>query len=267
MNEDDRKLDEMLSQWANQRPAPTEALEKVRAMAHAELGAAGDVAPASRGAAWMGGRARQILAIAAVLLAAVSVTLFVRSPQKAVDDAVAMAEVDPFEAIVARARLDEVTRNQKGVLYGEMRALFPEQLKYIAESGDDVSVNLATQMASPSRTSTESPVLVRVVVASRELAGTSWEVHRTIDIMANASEVIDYQDTNADPCTIRFWALPLDSEHISLDLEMEIAGLSAEPVSASEVCRLGEAQSVLSGTRDGREFHVFQSVATITTST
>lgn len=153
---------------------------------------------------------------------------------------------------------DEQLRS-KSILLNEMEAVFGRELNWLAETGENVQVDVEPQLSTRGR----QALAVRVVVQRRPVGQPDWSVAWAVDVVTRSEELVRLSpQTPADP-QFEMWAYALPDGMIALDTEMSFSDTSPVRSAARELQSDGEPREVFKTEAGGFEFRVFQTAAVL----
>jgi hypothetical protein len=176
------------------------------------------------------------------------------------------------------AQLNDDQLRDRTMLLSEMKKLFGEQLKWLAETDRSVAFGLSDRgKASGDATSENSavPLAVRVVVEKRAAASNDWELAWAVDVVSQSEEVVDLSPATGQGTSMRLWAYVLPDGMFAVDSELafsngdlsEVTG-SAAPGNTFRATFSNVLHDRLPSTElltgsDGAEYRVLQTVAVL----
>jgi hypothetical protein len=175
--------------------------------------------------------------------------LLLSAPDPAVDpqDPGYLARINPAE--IATGRL----------LFSEMEALFPSQLRWIAEANGDMGIGI--EALSGAQGVETAPILVRVAVLERAGVESDWTTAWTADVFLRGDEQVVIGPGIGPGNTLTLWAHSLSDGKLALDTQLNLA--SPVPIDSTihAVLTQGEPEKILSVSGSHESFLVFATAA------
>jgi len=263
-NGPDEKLDGLLQRWAESRAPTDEQLAELRERVSSTVGTAAfvDIRPMPRphkghaieGHAIAGRVAWFCLGAAAAVFVA---CLLWPEPQAVSPGAVHVPR-EQENGIPEFATMKRDELRARAVLLEEMENLFPGQLRWVAESGDKVSVGLLSE-AMPAVRKT-APVAIRMVVVSRKTSRRDWTPVWMVDIVSRGEEVVALTPESSGAGELLLWTYPMSDKMVAVDGSIALPDPKPVHSSFSGIQEEGTTKAVLSVQADDVEYRVFQTV-------
>lgn len=262
----DERLDGLLRRWAESRASTDEQIAKLRERISSTVKTAAlvDIPPMQRphkGLVVAGRVAWFCLGAAAAVLVA-GLLWPVRSPEpRVVSPDVADVPQIQQNGIPAFAALKRDQLTARAVLLKEMENVFPDQLRWVAESEDKVSVGLLSE-ARPAWRET-APIAIRVVVVSRKTSNQDWTPVWTVDVVTRGEEVVALTPQCSGVGKLLLWTYLMPDDMVAVDGSIALPDPSPVHCSFSGIQQEGTTKAVLWVQADHVEYRVFQTVALI----
>jgi hypothetical protein len=190
---------------------------------------------------------------AAVALAVSCLCLFSGIPRRPVDSE-------------APARLAEVQsdRIEAGrLLFAEMDRLFADNLRWVAESGGDMGLGVGSLPGGT--VSDAEPVLVRLVVLTRDQRDASWRSVWDANVLLRGEERIEVVPNRNLENKLALWVYHMKGGELAVDADFSLDVPVRLAARINTVVRQGEPEEILRVSEDGIEYRVFQTVSVLTT--
>ena len=277
VNHDDKQLDALLGQWADQSASPgglddlharivSELLEspsdETQLNGHATqlVGSAARHAMAgySHRRGWRPDRWAAGFAVGSAMMLLISVGVF----WFAVQDQSSVPSVDlPPDYAWLR---DEQIQN-KEVLLTEMENMFDSQLAWLAETGDRVEFGLDRSSGGDVEQlpSDATRLAVRVVVERRPQGSEDWQLAWALDVVSRSEEIVRVAPRDADGNELRLWTYQLPDGLIAIDSDLQLAGRDQFQATTSGIQQDRQPVQILTTRDKGTEYRVFQTVAVL----
>lgn len=255
------ELDKKLKNWASSHEASPDHLLKVKETIRRNV-VRRSLSEGGRGIlAWPAKRSREAwatlsfwtfprvaaMAAAALLFLWVGMQLGRSSPTP-------VARPDAADDVLAAISSQQAEGDR--VLFSEMNRLFAGQLRYVTRSGGNVDMTLESKPESSAIIGT--PTLVRVTIVKRRDGG-KWEPCWGVDVLARGEEFVDIAPEQGGG-RLRIWAYPMDDGKVAVDLDMNINAPVQLSSTKSLVMDQGRPVQLISQSKDGVEYRVFQTV-------
>lgn len=186
-------------------------------------------------------------AAAAVLVMVLAMPKHDTRQDKPVDADGASCQLIPFSE-------SEVAANAR--LFREMRAVFPQNLKWVASSDNDLRVGV-----EPVRDEvlTDAPAtFVRVVVIGRSGSEERWRRLWGTDVLMYSEEVVEVIPDPTSGNRLLLWAYPVSEELVAVDSEVVLAEPIRVAVSTSQILQHGKPAQIASLSTADAEYRVLQ---------
>ena len=252
MTED--KLDKLLKQWAAAHATSKEHGRKLADRIVDELTANGF--PVLDPAVDSGvprprrrKRAYAALGIAAALLIAATIAFLSRGPSvpnEVVDTASPVASIGPSE-LQARARL-----------FHEMETLFADDLRWVADSDNEVRLSVRPVSGGPIARAT--PLLIRVLVVQRNSGEASWHELMKADVLTRSQELVEAVPDPKLDNRLLLWAYTLPDGKVAVDSNIRLTTPIRAYVDVTNVLTPGRPANVFSLKTEDAEYRIFQVV-------
>jgi len=247
------KLDSLLHDWAVRHagdPARRETLvERVRQqLARQPMPAGDDLAPARRKG--LPGRGiHAVCTLAAGLLVAVGLFIAPRFWRSSV--------VPDSTAEIALLSASEIRSSSE--LFRRMEEVFPDNLRWIAETNGEVSLGLGRiPRAGPSGA---APLLVRTVVLERKRGESSWNRVFAADVLSRNEELVEVSPGQKPAGRLLLWAYRLPDGNVAVDAKLRLTESPGTSVDLTSVLAPGRATQVLTTRTAEGEFRVLQAAS------
>ena len=248
-NENDHRLDDLLSQWDDAKSRSTEDLDGLRHEITSRL-ASEDLselsAPPRRSGSW------KSLAIAACgIAAAVAITVSIRSllPTSS-DDSMARTVSPSHFAAISASELSE-----KRQLLDEVQRLFDSQLAGVVETDNDVRIDVQDT------NSMDSPFLaIRIAMVTRRTDDEPWKLAWKMDALSRDQRVLRVQPTAQPSDSVSVWAYMMPDGTFAVDLDASLPSGGRLQSRGSCVIQSGQPTPVLFAQHDGTQYCVYQTV-------
>lgn len=236
-----RKIDDELRRWADAHAPGEEQTAELRRRILAEAGTAAPMARLRRReSSWLGQFA---WALAGAALAVVAVHL-AGLPRQAHPDA-------PEDGALALARSASVSATGLTEVFAETRRLFPERLRWAADTGRDFVVNV-------SETTAPGPACfanVGLVAVSRR-AGEDWQVLWQVTVMTQDADHVVVALPGGGEATI--WAHVADASAAVVETRLALPELAA---ATSRLLPAGTVELLVEWRTPERELRIYQTAA------
>jgi hypothetical protein len=196
------------------------------------------------------------LAAAAVLVSAALWAVLPRRPgtdPSALGGGAAAAHGPASLAALGDARLANAMR-----LFAEADRLFPDALRWIAETNGDV--RLGVDALPGGAEASAPPALVRLTVSRRDAAGGGWRVAWTSDVLVRAGDDVEAALSRKADNRLALWVFPLQDGKLSVQGGLSLAAPVRLAARLDAVVADGEAVEIAALRTPDAEYRVFQTV-------
>ena len=241
------KLDKVLKQWAAAHATSEEHARKLADQIGDELTAGGSpvLDPAVDGRVPIPHRrkpAYAALGIAAALLIAATVSLLSRWASVPED----LASIGPSE-LQASARL-----------FHEMEMLFADDLRWVADSDNEVRLGVRPVSGGPIARAT--PLLIRVLVLQRNSSEASWHEVMKADVLTRSQELVEVVPDPKLDNRLLLWAYVIPDGKVAIDSSIRLTTPIRASVDVTNVLTPGKPANVFSLETEDAEYRIFQVV-------
>jgi len=220
-NQKTDQLDDLLAGWQQRHQPGAERLAEMTAGIRARLGvepmaidgAISVDASTSERRIWWRGFATGLTAAAAVMVAVLSWQL--RSGDK--PPVAAAPSLDPAPSIAATAA-------GKLELFQAVQEMFPNHVRWVAESNGEVRLGLDENELAPA---TGRPVALRLTVETRDSASQSWRQVSGVDVITHEQESVQLA---LDDVVLEFWIYELPDGKLAIEQRFDVG----QPVQLSD---------------------------------
>ena len=258
MNETNRDpLDRLLRGWAARHAADSGSLDRIQgaiwqAMEHDDTSPVAEATVAAPGRWQSRTWWPSIGAVAALLLAMVSVMLWPRQPETA-----RRHPPQHSGGVQAAITPDQLARDTK--LFAELDRMFGQQLRWVAESDGKLELGIEPDaVAAPPANS--KPVTIRFTVVKRGRSDRDWSVVWTVNLVARNEQLVQLQAARADSPSLMVWTYTLADGKIACDADLSLGGSQGWHLKASELQSAGDVRELTSAAEGGVEYRVYQAV-------
>jgi hypothetical protein len=253
--EPDHQLDAALEKWNRATSSDPQAVERAKEKTLRAIGALAEesqadfdasiVTPVGRESQWS--MTRLTALAAAVLVAAFCVTQFMNPSSS--------SEIDGInEKTLSFVSLDAEQQNEK---LAHFSALFGHELGSVAEFDDEVQIELSETVASDLTPRSENFLAIKLVLVSRPTLSNSdsWKVEHRIQVLARPQRRVDIR-AGSNSCSL--WAMPVDNDLISIDLNFELSGKRSVAFNSNALQRSLDPREIHSTTVGATEYRLYQ---------
>lgn len=214
------QLDDLLAAWQQRQQPGVERLEELTERVRARLGAepiaidrviSVDAATSERGI-WWRGFATGLAAAVAIVVAALGWQL--RSGGGPLDAAAPTLDPVPSIAATAAGKLE---------LFQAVQEMFPNQVRWVAESNGEVRLGLEENELASAAGRT---VALRLTVEIRDSAAQPWRQVRGVDVMTREQESVHVV---LNDVAVEFWTCGLPDGKFAIEQSLDIG----QPVQVS----------------------------------
>jgi hypothetical protein len=146
-------------------------------------------------------------------------------------------------------------------LFAEMQRMFADNLAWVAETNGDVLLGVEPE-PRPSADDGR-PIVVRLLVMTRQPGHTAWTRQRSIDLIVRDQEFVELAPPDGWDQNLAVWAFRMPDGMIAVDTSLAIRTADAQPACHSGVQRPKVPRQILQLKSDGAEYRVFQTVAVL----
>lgn len=245
------RLDTLLTGWAKRSEAGPERMSVLRSRILEKVHVGGEskatIVPAV--AALIPFRAKlRYAAIGAAVTAAVAIILSVRE-----DRFQHPARGDEEGPRLALSESRAATGRR---LFQELERLFPDRLRWVAES--DGKVGLGVDGIPPGGARESPPVILRLVLTSREPGRAGWRAEWMTDVLVRGEDRIEVPLTPAPGSTLALWVYPLPDGAIAADTALSLHSPVRISTDVSTVMVQGTPVELAFVRAGNREYRVLQ---------
>ncbi len=143
-------------------------------------------------------------------------------------------------------------------LFHEMETLFADDLRWVADSNNEVRLGIRPVSGGPIACAT--PLLIRVLVIHRNRGETSWHELMRADVLTRSQELVEaVPDTKLDN-RLLLWAYVVPDGKVVIDLRIRLTEPIRAYVDVTNVLSPGKPAKVFSLETEDAEYQVFQVV-------
>ncbi len=149
----------------------------------------------------------------------------------------------------------------RGRLFREMQRLFPERLRWVAESADAVALGVdggADAVDERSR-----PLLVRVVVVARNRGEERWRPVWRRDVLLHADQFVEVNPTAGAPDRVLLWTHVLPDGAIAVETGLRLTEPVRVELSHASAAAAGQATGSSAFEREEVEYRVVQAARSV----
>jgi hypothetical protein len=169
-----------------------------------------------------------------------------------------------FEAPPEYAWLQEEQIQNKSVLLAEMECLFDQQLAWMAEAGDRLEFGLdGSTLHHADRSQAPAHFAVRVIVEQRQQGTNVWQSAWTMDVVSRNEELVRVTPTKANGHELQVWTYRLPDGAIAVESMLQLDGTSPFCARTSGLHQNTKPLKVVTAQDNGTEYRVFQTVAVL----
>lgn len=193
------------------------------------------------------------VAVGAVLAVVVAVLILRMPPpsaQNAGEDA--DAEVIGMAGISAN-QLQSCTK-----LYHEIKRLFPDGLRWIAQSDGEVGIGMETSSDAASAKAT--PMIVKVSVLSRKTGDNAWRQIWSTELIMNDQDMVEVVPDRQTDNKLALWVYPLEDGKLAVDSSVSLHLPITVESRLNAVVTPGQPTQMALLKLDGIEYGIFQTV-------
>lgn len=244
----DHRLDSALQQWGEQFTADESVIEAAKAKTLAAF--ADEPMPEKSSISSHRTEHWKVIASLAATIAILALGGWWFMQQSGVK--VASNQID--SAALLKAQSDP---EKQHVMLARFRELFGDQLNFVSEIDNEVQISLGE--SDESRPNERDFLAVELVLISRSLKAIEpdWNIEHRASVLARSEQRVDSNDPSG-PFSFSFWALSVEDDFISIDLQCRLPGEDALEVISSDLQRSGTANQIHAFTRSGTEYRLYQ---------
>jgi len=143
-------------------------------------------------------------------------------------------------------------------LYAETARLFPQRLRWIAQSNGDVG--LGVEASEESWIADTPPMLVRLVVVSRTGKDAAWRPVWSTDVVVRGEDLAEIAPNRNSSNKLALWVYPLQNGKVAVDTVVELDKPLRLASRQSAVVTAGEPAQVATMRLGDTEYRLFQTV-------
>lgn len=252
------KLDKLLKQWATAHATSEEHARKLADRIVDELTADGSPVldpavdrrvpiPRCRRLAYAA------LGIAAALLIAATVSFLSRWPS--VPDEV-VSHGEDTSSTVASIGQSELQASAR--LFHEMEMLFADDLRWVADTDNEVRLGICPVSSGPVAGAT--PLLVRVLVVQRNSGEAAWRKVMETDVLTRSQELVEMIPDPRLDNRLLLWAYVVPDGKVAVDSSIRLTTPIRASVDVTNVLTPGKPANVFSLQTEDAEYRIFQVV-------
>lgn len=159
------------------------------------------------------------------------------------------------------ARLTSPTEAQMDAarkLFAETTRLFPQQLRWIAQSNGEIGLGVESD---PNRKgSTEPALFVRLVMVKRSVGETRWTQAWTTDVVLRGEELVEVEPRRKMNDKLALWVYPLDNGKVAVNTAVVMVHPLPMNKRTDVVVGMGEPSEIASSRQGNEEFKLLQIV-------
>ena len=149
----------------------------------------------------------------------------------------------------------------RGRLFGEMQRLFPERLRWVAESADAVALGVDGGAGAADERS--RPLLVRVVVVARNRGEEGWRPVWRRDVLLHADQFVEVSPTPGAPDRVLLWTHVLPDGAIAVETDLRLTEPVRMELSHASAAAAGQAAGSSAFEREEVEYRVVQAARSV----
>ncbi len=238
--------DDLLREWATSRSADEEHIRKLTARIEtAARRARNQPKPRLAPARWL-------VAFATAGAAAV-IAVMISRPGHLPD-----APTHPPNDGLQAARIPEEGARAGESLFCRLEELFNDQLRWVAESGDEVSLGVSP--IAGGNLPGARPLMVRLVMLSKADSEDQWKLAWRRDVITRSQELIEIAADSLSPSSINLWMLPVENGRVAVETLLDIQKPFSADARVSALVDDGVPQEILSLSIGGTSYKVLQTV-------
>lgn len=192
--------------------------------------------------------------LGAVAAAAVCLVIL-RAPTPAVRPAIGQADI----ACLAGISSQQLQSNTQ--LFSEMKRLFSDGLRWIAQSDGEVGIGMETRPNEVAAAS--APMLVKVAVLSRKTGDTAWRQAWNADMILHGQDMVEVVPDRRSNNKLTLWVYPLDDGKLAVDTSVSLRIPVTVASRLNTIVTPGQPVEIASLTLEDTEYRVFQTVEII----
>lgn len=133
---------------------------------------------------------------------------------------VPLASVPATEQLVNASMLSDSEIAKKTRLFGEVERLFPDNLRWIAESDGDVGVGVETTEGAVKQQAV--PVLVKLTALSRGVGEKNWRSVWATCVVVRGQELVEIRPNKLKENNLTLWVYPLADGKVAVDSNLAL---------------------------------------------
>jgi len=145
-------------------------------------------------------------------------------------------------------------------LLHEVERIFPEQLRWIAESNGDISLGVESGFEAGGDS---AEMLVRLAVVYRDIGCENWTPAWRADVVMRGEEMVEIHPAKKFDNNLALWVYPLVDGKLAVDGEFSLKAPARIVARINRVVKPGETVEIASHKQDGREYRIYQTVSTL----
>ena len=156
---------------------------------------------------------------------------------------------------------EQLQSNSK--LFSEMKRMFPDGLRWIAQSDGEVGLGIE-ETRQDNTAAKSSPMMVKVTVLSRKTGETVWHQAWNADLILHGQDMVEIvPDRKLADNKLSLWVYPLDDGKLAVDSSISLRLPVTIASRLNAVVTPGEPTEMASLLLDGVEYRIFQTVEII----
>jgi hypothetical protein len=162
------------------------------------------------------------------------------------------------ERLVARSGLSDREIAKRTHLFGEVQRLFPDNLRWIAESGGEVGVGVESEKEIGDTKTT--PVLVKLTAVSRVIGEKTWRPIWDASVVVRGQELVEIQPNKAGNNKLTLWVYPLADGKVAVDSNLALNTPASLNSSSTTVVGQNAPSEILYERKGDTEYKVLETV-------
>ena len=143
-------------------------------------------------------------------------------------------------------------------LFKEVSRLFPQQLRWIAQSNGEVGLGLESDATS---SIPDTPAMsIRLVVLSRKAPEMKWREAWTTEIIVHAEDLVEVTPSRQSNNRMQFWVFPLQNGKIAVETDMTLEYPLTIASRLNTVVGIGAPAEVATVRMEDVEYKILQTV-------
>lgn len=146
-------------------------------------------------------------------------------------------------------------------LFGEMKRLFSDRLRWISESNGDMGIGVESLPGGSPEDSL--PMLVRLMVVSRKSGESTWRPVWNTDVLLHGEEIVEVVSNRESDNRLTLWVYPLADGKVAVDTSLSLEMPVRLSSRMNMVVQPGQPCEIVSLRSADTEYRVFQTVTAL----